>query len=244
MDQETLEYLGKIRRDHIDSTIDDPRYQRFVEFLQPYLIDEHIARHSIRFSNTFRSMVRHELPLDHQRICETGELSLISKFLAVDGDNKVWPTQSDLRYRIEWADEQFDLILSLEVIEHIKDQAERTLDEVVLFSGSGVRAYASEITRILKPGAHLVLTTPNPCSALALRRILDFVAPSVYRPHVREYSRSEMEEIFGSLKLVAYESHFSFYFLGGELDAELRRILSYDVTERGDDHFFIWRKPR
>jgi SAM-dependent methyltransferase len=65
---------------------------------------------------------------------------------------------SDLRYPFQLESEQYDLILNMEVIEHIKDQNEARL-AVVDFSG--VTSYLSESYRVLKKEGIMLLSTPN-----------------------------------------------------------------------------------
>jgi len=53
--------------------------------------------------------------------------------------------RADACARFPFRDEAFDVVLSMEGIEHFQDQA----------------AFVNECARVLRPGGHLVLTTPN-----------------------------------------------------------------------------------
>lgn len=71
-----------------------------------------------------------------------------------------------------FADESFDCVISFQVIEHIRHDAE----------------FVREIHRVLRPGGRLILTTPN--APMSLTR----------NPwHVREYTAGQLESLLGSL---------------------------------------------
>jgi glycosyltransferase involved in cell wall biosynthesis/SAM-dependent methyltransferase len=92
-----------------------------------------------------------------------------------------------------YRDEYFSTVLCCELIEHLPGDPMHMM---------------SEINRILKPGGHLVLTTPNIVSLRALSGILQgfhpMLFPAYIRPrqsgeaearHAREYSPREMERL-------------------------------------------------
>lgn len=158
-------------------------------------------------------------------------------------------THEDLRYRVDSNDEIADIVISCEVMEHIKDQNEQKFSEVGNFNGSGVRRFASEIVRILKPGGVLFLTTPNAASLYSIMEGLQGRPTMVYRPHVREYSSWEIQQIFSDLHLDAYETCYPFWpysFATKRLrDPILKKVFSdqgYSLENRGDIHFFKFRK--
>ncbi|HYP06235.1 MAG TPA: glycosyltransferase [Bryobacteraceae bacterium] len=94
-----------------------------------------------------------------------------------------------------YPDEYFDTILCCELIEHLPSDPMHMM---------------SEINRILKPGGHVVITTPNIVSARALSAILQGYHPGFFpayiRPaepgaevearHAREYAPREIKHLF------------------------------------------------
>jgi SAM-dependent methyltransferase len=74
---------------------------------------------------------------------------------------------------LPFADRQFDLVTSFQVIEHIRDY----------------QTYLSEIQRVLAPGGIVVFATPN----AALR--LDRGMPPWNQFHVREFTASELHSL-------------------------------------------------
>lgn len=223
----------------------DSAHRLFSEYLlrcRP--LDDHLPR----FVETFRALVQ-RFPLDTllaSKILEAGHLSPISEFIREQGGT-VAATTTDLRCEIDAEPGGFDLVFAFEVIEHLKDQPEKCFDEIILFQESGIRSFAAECARVTRAGAHLVVTTPNPCSLLCLQRLLGNDPPAIFRPHVREYTKAEILRIFQGFDLTHYETFSVFGNFGFDLAAVCRKIftpLSADPENRGDDHFMIFERTR
>lgn len=176
-------------------------------------------------------------------VLETGGASPLVEFLA--GQYDVFQTEVDLRLSLDAADASVDLVLSLEVLEHLKDRPDETFDEMVLFRSSGALTYASEIARVLRPGGPLILTSPNALAAINLLRLLEGVVPMVYRPHVREYTRAEIVALFPALEVVHQETCFNFFLMadGGRNALDRIEAAGGIKHDRGDDDVFVFRKP-
>ncbi len=112
--------------------------------------------------------------------------------------------------RLPYASASFDLVLSHEVLEHVKDD----------------RAAATEIVRLLRPGGRLVLFVPNrgypfethgifwrgryrfgniPLVNYLPRRWRDSLAP-----HVRAYRARDLERVFEELPVAIVDRRFLF----------------------------------
>ncbi|MEO1167152.1 MAG: methyltransferase domain-containing protein [Pseudomonadota bacterium] len=230
-----LDETGKIE-------CDDPLFARFLDHMRRDF-SEH--PHAIRYCKTFAFIMQNGIDFDGKAICDSGGSPMLN-FLA-DAGHDATPTRSDLRYEIDRPDESVDIFLSLEVIEHIKDHDSDDRKDVVLFNRSGVETYVSEIRRVLKPGGWVFLTTPNPNSALVLHRVLNDSPPLIYAQHVREYTAQELREIFSDFDEQRYSTEFCF----GLFDENRRKIFleenfgdkSLTFMDKGDDHFFAFRKP-
>jgi len=98
-------------------------------------------------------------------------------------------TDFELRHRFPFEDNSFDFLINMEVVEHIKDQDD---SDRAWFNRSGLNNFFSELYRIMKPGGHMFLTTPNACSAKNLVRVLMLKTPLSWFNHVREFSPWEL----------------------------------------------------
>jgi SAM-dependent methyltransferase len=91
---------------------------------------------------------------------------------------------ADLNARLPFDDGSFDLVVSIETIEHLENP----------------HLFLREIARVLKPCGHVVLATPNPHSfasrlkyaVLGLPSMFDFVAKDAYGGHISPVSIGTM----------------------------------------------------
>ena len=201
------------------------------------------SQHFLRYVTTFGAIARTRPDLSGLTILETGGACPILDFLTAD--NACYATESDLRLEIDAPDGFADVVFCFEVIEHIKDRPETTFEEIVLFRETGIRTLVREIHRVLKPGGLAFVTTPNAASLQVLQNVLAHKPPMVFRPHVREYTKTELEALFSGFDVVDYESQFNFFSVAGRPEARLEvfEALGASAEHRGDDHFFCFRKP-
>jgi SAM-dependent methyltransferase len=242
--KEKRDYLRHVRELELDAGA-PPLFFEFVAFLDRAEPNFYHENHYFRYCRTFRALLPY-LPnrVVGLNVLETGGISPLTQFLATLGAHCA-QSRSDLRYSIDAAANSTDLILCLEVIEHLKDRTEETFDELVLFQQSGARSYAAEVWRVLRPGGLFVFTTPNPCSTFALQSLIAGRAPMVTREHVREYTREELHQIFDAFELVGEESHYSFFYLTRMAREAVEGIYAandWSPDWRGDDHFMVFRK--
>ena len=111
-------------------------------------------------------------------------------------------------------DDSFDLILNMEVVEHLTDQfvglvnnPEYCYDYNAKFIYSGVMNCMVECNRVLKKEGHMFLTTPNIHGYINLFKMLVGEIPYQWPNHIREYTYEELESIINKsgLKINDYE---------------------------------------
>jgi SAM-dependent methyltransferase len=183
------------------------------------------------------------------RGCYYGPLGEVDRKSIQSEDGDTFECEVDLfdaeKDTFPYEDAYFDTILCCELIEHLPSDPMHMM---------------SEINRVLKPGGHLVLTTPNIVSTRALSAILQGYHPGFFpayiQPtepgaetearHAREYAPREIQYLFSA-------AGFSTVLLetGEFLDephpehAWVRHLLhSYRVTTelRGDGIYAVGQK--
>lgn len=200
--------------------------------------------HRVRFLLTLDA-VRREMDLSGSRIAETGHMSGLSHWLTTQG-TMVEELDGDFRYQINAPDKQYDVLLSLEVLEHIKDQDQKSFDDLVLFNYSGAKAFVREMHRVLKPGGKLVLTTPNAGSLWILEQVYERKSPWLHAPHVKEYTPDEVIELCenAGFSLQAFDTFYAAHYLDPvHREHTLRKYFTekgHSPEHRGDDAFFIF----
>lgn len=146
----------------------------------------------------------------------------------------------------------FDLILSHEVLEHVQDD----------------RAAVREMVRLLKPGGRAVIFCPNrgyPYETHGIywkgqyhfgNKLFVNYLPRVWRdklaPHVRVYSRSDMQKLFDDLpvkfieRTVIFGAYDNIIARFGPLGKVLRSVLQFlektPLRELGLSHFWVVEK--
>jgi glycosyltransferase involved in cell wall biosynthesis/SAM-dependent methyltransferase len=189
-----------------------PEPARFVEEIAPAEIEtwvapeakDYAAQHRSRFVHTLEmtpagdesksvlemgaymqitAALKFHLGYGTVRGCYYGELGQIDHKSIVAGSGETFTCDVD-RFDAEsdifpYADASFDTVLCCELIEHL---------------AADPMHMTSEINRILKPGGHLVLTTPNLGSLRAIRGILEGYHPSFFPAYIRPRKEGEHAE--------------------------------------------------
>jgi len=104
------------------------------------------------------------------------------------------------------ADNQFDSVVSFQVIEHIGDD----------------RGYLKEIHRVMKPGSVALITTPNRKMSLSRNpwHVREYLADELKNLASTIFSQVEMKGITGNAKVMAYYE---------ENKKSVNRIMKWDI---------------
>ena len=157
---------------------------RFVHTLE--LVPRGDASKSVLEMGAYMQMtpaLRFELGYGTVRGCYYGSPGRIDRKTVVSQTGETFECEIDHfdaeRDPFPYADASFDTVLCCELIEHLVNDP---------------MAMMSEINRILKPGGHLVLTTPNIVSARAISAILQGYHPAFFPAYIRPRKQDEEPE--------------------------------------------------
>lgn len=229
---EKLQYLIKMRK----KLFDYPGQEKYLygQFVKHCATLKTIPEHYLRYCATLRTIEQY-LP-SNGKVLETGGPSILGEFIGMKLDSYE-TTNSDLRYKID-KEGPYDVILSLEVIEHLKDVESEKIEDIVLFNRSGADNYLKEIYRVIHPSGMLILTTPNPCSLEALKRLLNYAPPLIFDKHVREYTKKELQSMLKDFEVILYTTVNVFFNLDNDNTGPFIS-LGASSGDRGDDHVII-----
>jgi SAM-dependent methyltransferase len=127
--------------------------------------------------------LRFELGYGTVRGCYYGPPGRVDRKTVVSQSGETFECEIDHfdaeRDPFPYADASFDTVLCCELIEHLVNDP---------------MAMMSEINRVLKPGGHLVLTTPNIISARAISAMLQGYHPAFFPAYIRPRKDDEEPE--------------------------------------------------
>lgn len=192
--------------------------------------------------------LQYQLGYGEVRGCYYGEAGKSDHKKVTSSDGRIFECDVDLfdaeRDHFPYADEWFDTVLCCELLEHLPSDPMHMM---------------SEINRILKPGGHLVLTTPNIASLRAIHAILNgyhpgffpaYLKPSALEKgdsrHNREYAAREAYLLlhYSGFEITLLETGpFKEEFLPDLLATEnLLQKNSIDTTLGGDGIYIVGKK--
>jgi SAM-dependent methyltransferase len=152
-------------------------------------------------------------------------------------DNEWIRDETDLRQPLPFPDGNFDLVLAMEVIEHVAD-----LEYAHATRLSGMRHCLRQIHRVLRVHGAMLLTTPNACSLLVLDRALRHEPPWQYPFHFRELTPAELPILVEQAGLHVRRFGTEYVWSQPEQTPALVEFLrdnGLDADRRGDDMFLV-----
>jgi glycosyltransferase involved in cell wall biosynthesis/SAM-dependent methyltransferase len=158
-----------------------------------------------------------------------GKVAFSIRLDPANGERDPWP----------YPDNSFDLVTGMEILEHL------ALDPHFFYA---------EANRVLRPGGHLLLTTPNVTSHRSLWKVICGQAPysfgifvpsgGVYGRHNREYAPVELSEL-GAAAGFETVSLKTFDVYGDDMTPEAAELLvarGDDLSLRGENIVYLARK--
>lgn len=160
--------------------------------------------HGVRFAVSI-ALLDQYYGNEELRVLELGGFDASTKLISSYFPKWQISNYSDDLRKPNWSikSNEFDLILNMEVVEHLTDQyVEKTenpeycYDYNGKFISSGVINCLLESNRILKKQGRIFLSTPNSLSYLNMHKMLLAEPPHQWLNHIREYSLDELQELF------------------------------------------------
>ena len=210
--------------------------------------NEYNEIHQKRFQNTLDIIKENGILKDHQTVLSLGDPCGFKEILLNSFDVHMETTADDLRSIVLY-DNLFDLVLCLEVIEHIKDIESTNIDDLARFTGSGIKHMLQQSYNSLKPGGHMLISTPNLHCYKTLYNWVIKDSLLTYDPHPRElsekYIKTQTENLFESVSVIYKNSWWGHgipkdFVRKGKAFLDLIGESSYNREE--DNIFFICRK--
>ena len=184
-----------------------------------YLFDEtdeldYIKTHLLRF----KSSIKYIYPIleNTNNLLELGNKTCFCKIINYFFPNiKIDNTTEDLRYDfLTNINNNYDMILCMETIEHIKDrEMEDDISNInnlhlESFVGDGIESLLRNCYRLLNSTGHLFLTTPNINGYYNIKKIMSYEHPFGYEPHPRELTYNNIKRFLNktnfNIKLFDY----------------------------------------
>jgi SAM-dependent methyltransferase len=215
-----------------------------------YRADGYIKGHINRFKRTvnyIRPFIK-----DNMNILNVGgEGTIINELLNTFSKNvSVENTDCDIRYDFITKRDKYDLIISLEVIEHLKDRDTSYIPTLATQVNSGIWNFFLNCNRLLDVDGLFFVTTPNMNSYLSMLNLINYKNPNFFTPHPKEISKNEIFHFnkVCNFSIIKYDT-FNVWNKRAEDDEVIKQIhnlfMSIDANlthHRGEDMFFISKK--
>lgn len=210
--------------------------------------NEYDEIHQKRFQNTLEIIKEYDILKDDQTVLSLGDPCGFKEILLNSFDVDIETTTDDLRSIVLY-DNVFNLVLCLEVIEHIKDIDSDNIRDLAQFTGSGIKHMLQQSYNSLKPGGYLLISTPNLHCYKTLYNWVIRDSLLTYDSHPRElsekYIRLQTQNLFQSVSVVYKNSWHGHgvpkdFVRKGKAFLDLIGESSYNREE--DNVFFMCRK--
>ncbi|MGH7223162.1 MAG: class I SAM-dependent methyltransferase [Gemmataceae bacterium] len=209
--------------------------------------DDYDAIHAVRFRETVKAFGPYLEAATS--IIELGGHGRIGLFAQDRFGTQYSSYENELREPYNLPTAGFDVVLCLEVIEHMKDRPslEGDQNDIACWNYSGAVNLLSESHRILKPGGVLLVTTPNATSLDSIKCILAGDHPFMFDPHVRELAPKQVKAFAEHVgfTLEKFGTFFAWTECSNELRQKIAKMitdLGFDASNRGDDAYYVFRR--
>jgi len=157
----------------------------------------------------------------------------------------IYYSEGDIRKDIKLEVDKVDLVICMEVIEHLGDIPSDDILTTATYTGSGIRGFLTNIKKYMTEESNLFITTPNVISYRSIANTLYGVHPFCYNPHVRELTPNDVQNFLvesGFQCIIKTETVWDHHRMSPQLVKTIQNFikqLGFNETLRGDDIFVI-----
>jgi len=123
-------------------------------------MNSYYETHKRRYGHTLDIIKEYDLLKNGDSVLSLGPCGFFKDILFGEFKVSIEETECDLRYDIPLY-KKYDLILCLEVIEHIKDKESNDINSLSTFTGSGIKSLIRESSRLINSNGAFLMSTPN-----------------------------------------------------------------------------------
>lgn len=192
---------------------------------------------------------------DGQDIIDIGSYGHFTKILSNFYQSKFELSNFELRDNFPIDSNKYDMVLCMEVIEHLKDKDSNNIEYISSFRYTGILNLLCEMNRILKNDGILFLTTPNLNTYISILKILNYENPYFFTPHPRELSINELKRLLDKTGFKIIEMDTKNVWNGYSIESDrysnfISKIEDFSEKNgfssslRGDDIFIVAKKVK
>jgi hypothetical protein len=158
---------------------------------------------------------------------------------------EIYHTQGDIRKAISLPVEKVDLVICMEVIEHLGDIDSDDIETLAIYQGSGIKGFLENIKPFLTDVSHVFITTPNVTCYKSIFNTLYGAHPFCYTPHTREHTPKDVMNMLqdcGYKHTIYTETVWYQHELPSHIITDIQAMIKkygLDDSLRGDDIFAI-----
>lgn len=205
--------------------------------------------HNERFAQSIEYLLQHCHPDKIRHIYEVGGKTNFTTVL-----QKYYPGstihhgEGDIRKHVN-CDEKVDLVVCMEVVEHLSDIDSSDIGTLATYTGSGIKGFLQNLRGLLHEESYVFITTPNVCNYQCIWNVLSGAHPFAYYPHHREMTvkclTDTLQQCNFGIQHVCTKVVWNNHRLHREAIGALVQLMNrYRISteNRGDDIFCIARK--
>lgn len=181
-------------------------------------------------------------------VLEIGEITNFTTVLKeyMPNINLIYSTGGDIRKQITITKDKVDLVICMEVIEHLSDIDSDDIGVLATYNGTGVKGFFNALKPYMKETTQLFITTPNINNYKCIFNLMYGAHAFAYGPHHRELCINDITDMLKESNyettLVTTETVWNNHQLHPYIIHDIHNLIKkygLSTENRGDDIFII-----